>query len=262
MALWRRGDLIELRARCKETLDLARQHHSEPHPRVAEALADMAFAHYEVCDLEAALNCNKDRLEIEKVLNGETSAQYVDCLITLARCYLFTGKISVAEITLERAYELVKRLPEDAFPLSTVLINLALMHALRKDDERTEPLLMQTMKTCLREYNWAQPEYGIVFDHLSRLYWRQGKLQAALRAIRKAIRIWREAEETVSPYYAMMLSWEGIVLAEMHDLAAAKHSQEASLAILSRVRPADHPQIAKVRERLAKVERQLQGAST
>jgi tetratricopeptide (TPR) repeat protein len=258
MALWRQGDLVELTARCKDTLDRTRQQHSEPHASVAEALADMAFAHHEACDFESAANCNKDRLEIEKTLNGERSAQYVDCLVSLARSYVFSGRDSAAEIALEHAQKLVNCLPEDAFPRSTVLINLALLHARRKDDSRVEQLLMQTVKLCLKEFNWAHPRYGIVFDHLSRLYWRQGKKRAALRSIRKAIRIFREANEVDSPYYAMMLSWEGVVLADLDQLTEAKLAHQASLQILARTRPQGHQEIKKVKERLAIVEGQME----
>src|SRR5262249_50847999 len=153
--------LIELKERCKKTLDRVRQEHSGPHPAVSEALADMAFAYHQSCEFKAALDCEKTRLEMEKSLNGEFSTEYVECLVQMARGYLFCGKHSAAETALERADSLVNGLPVDAYPRSTVLLNLALAHERYKDDQRVEELLMQAMKAGLRDFGWADPQYGI-----------------------------------------------------------------------------------------------------
>jgi tetratricopeptide (TPR) repeat protein len=256
LELCKQGKLKQMVTRCRDALSEARARHGNVHPSVAGALANLAYASYEIGDYGTVATCTKERLEIEKGLHGETSEAFIDCLINLARMNLLSRSYDDADKMLRKAHKLLERLPKkQQTARASILVHLALVHLARKKFDRAERYLTQAINLMLRENDW--PGHILALERLSRVYQRQGKMQPALATVHKAIRLWRDTQDTKSPDYASMLSWQGVIQAELGQLPEAKSSQQAALEIFKVVRPAGHRQITKAEDRLAAVERQL-----
>ncbi len=256
--LCKQGKLTQMVERCQAVLSDARQHFGNVHASVAAALANLAYASYEIGDYGTVATCTKERLLIEQKLHGDESEPYIDCLVNLARMNLLSRRYTEADTLLRRAHKLVSRLPKkQQAARSSILVNVALVYLARKKFDRAELYLKQAIQLMLKQNDW--PGHILALERLSRVYQRQEKTPAALTTVRKAIRLWRDTQETQSPDYASMLSWQGVLLAELGQLAEAKAAQIDALEIYKRVRPAGHRQIVKAQGRLEVVEKQLQG---
>jgi len=254
--LCKQGKLTQMVSRCQEVLSDARQKHGNVHASVAAALANLAYASYEIGDYGAVATCTKERLQIEQALHGDESEPFIDCLVNLARMNLLSRRYADADTLLRRANKLVERLPkQQQSARGSILVHLALVHLARKKFDRAELYLQQAINLMLRQNDW--PGHILALERLSRVYQRQGKTPSALATVRKAIRLWRDTQETQSPDYASMLSWHGVLLAELGQLAEAKTSQQEAVEILKQVRPEGHRQIKKAQDRLAEVERKM-----
>lgn len=253
LKLLREGRLSELLARCTQLLEELRLAHSNIHPDVGFALEDVGYVNYEIGDFARASKCLEESLAIMRIALGENNEYCTRNLSNLGRMYMMAGRFADAEPLLARALEITKGLPpEEQIGYPAVLINLARLHSERGEYALAQALLIDAMKRRLRDYNWAHPKFGVVFDHLSRLYWKAGKRLAAIRAISKALRIYRTAGSTEIADYAMMLAFFGRLQAEQGRLDEATHSYEMALDILRHVRPEGHYQLLEVERHFMK----------
>ena len=225
--------------------------HGDQHPEIASALDELAQAHFELGDYEVGIDVTKQLMEMESILGREKTADFARHISNLGLLYLYLDRLGEAELALDNALELTRRLPpNERWELPTVLVNLASMYRQQRDFARAERLLLDALKLRLANNGWFDPKYGCVFQHLSRLYWKMDRRFAAERALRKAMRIYRRASHTENLEYSAMLVFLGDMLADQSKADDARESYYSGLDILRRVRPEGHPQAAKIEQRI------------
>jgi len=234
--------LAEAAAYCAELLPEIRAAHGEMHSEVARVLADMARAYYYLGDYPAALKASKQLAKIDCELSDEVSAEYICHLSNFALHYRLTGHIPEAELAYDRALELIEFLPlGDEWDRAITLIGRAQVHEIKREFGQAERLLQEAVRIRARSEGWCSPGLAIVFDNLAGLYRRMGKSVAAERAIRKAIRMYRNTADTESVYYAGSLRLLARLLAEQSNISEAKALANEALAILRRICVPSHP---------------------
>lgn len=249
----------DLRSREQSSRDLKAE--------TAQALGWIGLAHYEKGEFQYASIAFVDSLEANCPHFGSASAQCVATHCHLARSYRHIGRLDDAERQVDRALVAMQGLPDEerGFYHSSAILILANIHSDRSDYATSQHLMLVAMKWRLQHYGWHHPRFGVVFDHLSRLYMKMGRTLASKRAITKAIRIYTRASHTNSMEFAMMLAFLGDIQAKEGNTRFAVESLARAVDILRRVRPPDNYQLRAVEQRLSAVvptEKHHRGTST
>jgi tetratricopeptide (TPR) repeat protein len=253
--LFNEGKLSRIVTRCQDILGDLRATHGNLHVGMAPVLDELARAYFELHDYQAAIEVTKQLLKMDSMFAGEANADFARSIANLGVLYLHAHRIAEAELALDRALELVKRLPLDEQWLhSSVLINLASVYREQCDFARAERLLVDAAKLRLESHGWLDPKFGVVFRHLSRLYLRMESRIAAERALRKAMRIYQGASHTENSEYAGMLASLGSMLARQGKNSDARTSYCGAVSILRRVRPEGSPHVAEIERRISQLE--------
>ena len=252
--LYNEGKLSRVVTRCHEILNDLRAIHGEQHPEIASVLDELARAYFELGNYQTAIEVTKQLLKMDSIFGLKESADFARHISNLGVSYLYVDRIGEAELALDSALDLLRRFPShEQWELATVLINLASVYREKREFARAERLLFDALKLRLASHGWFDPKYGIIFRHLSRLYWKMDRRIAAERALGKAMRIYRNAAHTENLDYSAMLFALGDMLAGQSKTDDARKSYYSALEILRRVRPEGHNQVAKLEQRIAKV---------
>jgi tetratricopeptide (TPR) repeat protein len=252
--LYSEGKLSRIVTRCQEILNELRAIHGDQNPEIASVLDELARAHFELGDYEAAIDVTKQLLEMDSIIGMKKSADFARSISNLGLLYIYVGRLGEAELALESALELTRRLPtNEQWVIPGVLINLASVYRRGRDFARAERVLIEALKLRLENHGWWDPKYGDVFLHLSYLYWKMGRPSAAERALDKAMRIYQDASHTETTEYSAMLAIHGDMLASQSKSDDARKSYYSALEILRRVRPEAHIQAEKIKRRIAQL---------
>lgn len=106
------------------------------------------------------------------------------------------------------------------------------------------------------DYNWTDRDLACLFDRFSLVYREEGKLPAAARAIRKAIRIYRSGANEVCPTYARMWRSHGIIESMQGNGPAARNSLQTSIQLFAQCRPQGHEDLVIAHQALQRLEDQ------
>ena len=159
--------------------------------------------------------------------------------------YRLTGRIAEAEMVYERAFELMEKLaPGEEWDRATTLLGRAQVHAIREEFADAERLLFEALRLRIRADGWCGPDVALVFDNLSGVYRHMGKMLAAERAIRKAIRMYRACDSTETVNCGMAIGSLARMVAGQ-SMSEAKALANEALEIHRRVCPLGHPETAK-----------------
>jgi len=199
--LFEQDKLSEVVDYCALLLPKLRAARGDQHPDVGRALSEMARAYYYLGDYKASLETNKEAIKINCDSVERVTARCICDLSNLGVAYRLTGRIAEAELVYERAFELMEKLtPGEEWDWACTLLGRAQVHAIREEFEDAERLLFEALRLRIRADDWFSPDVALVLDNLSGVYRQMGKMLAAERAIRKAIRMYRacDSAETVN----------------------------------------------------------------
>jgi tetratricopeptide (TPR) repeat protein len=262
--LARRGKLNELVTRCQDLVELARERHGEQHADTAIALEWLADASYEQGDWPSAILHGRQALGIWRTLFAAPSRQVVCCLNHLAESSLMLRQWAELEAIVIEALALFDELPESEklqCPDPAFFKAMAEYH--RGKFDSAEQLLVRVLHHYLRlleswygdKYNWTDAGLAAIFDRLSMVYREQGKLSAAERTIRKAIRIHRRgADGKIWVSYARMWRSLGIIQTRLEQPAQARASLRRALRLVKRCREPGHYEVIATEKQLAEAE--------
>lgn len=207
--LYRRGEHAAAVALCQQTLGEIRSHHDDEHPSEAIVLDNLANASCLAREYEIALATTQELLERDRASSGELSVDYIVHSSLLGFIYVRTQRLDEAERTLQSALASIVKLPEEqCWTHAYILLNLSRLQAARNDLPGAEKLLIQAMRMRLHECGWWSQHFGVMFYYLSNCFHAAGKQLAAERAVQKAIRICRLAEQTDTALFASMQEFE------------------------------------------------------
>ena len=253
--LYEARQFSRLISRCEELLQEKRVEFGEQHPELESALYDMANAYMYVGNYQSSLKATLELLSIVPSEPDDRRANRVLYLNNLGMLHNRFQHPQEAEAILCQALELVDTLPQEfQWNRPTIQINLARFHDDRKEFKEAERLLVDAARQRAKLFGWGHCMFGDVFISFSVLYANQGKLIAAERAVQKSLRIYRKRMETEGPEYAVALNLLGDLKRKQGSQQEAAASYQAALEILERVRPADHPDIKKVRQQLTRIQ--------
>lgn len=211
--LYDSGDYRHVADRCQQKLVELQQSDSDNRKALADVLFDLSIAEAAMSNYAAAVEAIRQRLEIDTSLDGETAPICMCDRWDLGYYYLRSGRVAESEAVLQHAMKLLATVPEDEqWQLSWGLIGLARVHVARADYKQAERLLLQAAKERMLYFGWQRPEFAGVYDLLSQVYWKIGSRLAAVRALRKAMRIFETAGETESSHYQRMQVFLGMIL--------------------------------------------------
>jgi tetratricopeptide (TPR) repeat protein len=268
--LARRGKLKLLVTRYQELVDQTHERNGESHPETATVLEWLAETYYELGDWPNAIASSQRSLAIWRALPGTPSQPILHCLFDLADSYLMTGDWRQVETTGIEATELFSKLPEDVKLQSRDPIFFQAMIALNRDEfDRAEQILIRVLRHHLRileshyggKYNWTDHGLAALFDRLSLVYRKQGKLLAAEKTIRKAMRIHRNgASGKIWVGYARMWRSLGIIQTRQERHAQARASLRKAMRLVRRCREPGHYEVVRTEKLLLAAEAQVQSS--
>jgi tetratricopeptide (TPR) repeat protein len=244
--LFEQDKLSEVVSYCTSLLPELRAARGDQHPDVGRALSEMARAYYYLGNYQASLETNKEALKINCASAERVTAECIRSLSNLALDYRLTGRIAEAELAYERAFELMEKLaPGEEWDRATTLLGRAQVHDIKEEFADAERLLFDALRMRIRAYGWCSPNVAIVFDNLGGVYRQMGKMLAAERAIRKAIRMYRACDSAETVNCGMAIRSLARMLARQSQLSEAKALANEALDIHRRVCPLGHPETTK-----------------
>lgn len=234
--LFTEGRFAEAISRCQSLLDRVRLSNGEQHIDVPLLLDDLAHAYYKSGDYQSALRVKTEILKLDASHYGEESEDYIRGLSDIGLLYYYVGKSAESDVALDRALELVQRLPLDnKCDRAQILINKSYLKMDRQEYREAEQLLLEAARLRKVDHGSAYLGFANVYDHLSRLYRKMGRAGAAVRAIEKAIRIFRNEPPLDQLRYARMLEMLGVMLAEQGRALDAKASFLEAADVLQQI---------------------------
>jgi tetratricopeptide (TPR) repeat protein len=268
--LARRGNLHLLVTRCQKLVDQSREQNGEMHADTATALEWLADAYYELGDWPTAIASSQRSLGIWRELPGAPSQHVVRCLHHLADSYLMMGHWKEVEATTTEAMKLFDELPEGTkLKCPDPSFFQAMIEFHRHEFDSAEQILVRVLRHHLRtleslhggQFNWTDFGLAAIFDRLSLVYRAQGKLLAAEKTIRKAMRIHRQgADGKVWVGYARMWKSLGIIQTKQERPVQALASFRKAMRLIRRCREPGHYEFVRIEKLLSAAEAQIEGS--
>jgi tetratricopeptide (TPR) repeat protein len=253
--LEQRGKLNELVKRCNELVERTREQHGELHADSATALVWLGHAYYELGDWRTAISWQERSLGISRTLFGAPSKQVVCCLNRLADSHLMMRQWEELEAIVSEAMQSFSELPEcERLKCPDPAFIEAMVELHRHKFDSAERILVRALRHQLRRlesfygrnYNWTDSELAAIFDRLSLVYREQGKLFAAERTIRKAMRLHRSgAAGKVWVGYARMWRSLGMIQSRLERHTQARASLRRALRLVRRCREPGHYEVVR-----------------
>lgn len=224
------------------------------HPEELLLLDHIAQAYFEMGDNARAILATKDVLGYELDGTGGCTADYARNLSNLGLLYRRAGRLDDARQILSHALQLIDKLPtSEQWERPIVMMNLARVYADQKDFGCAEQLLLEAVKQRLADCGSGHVKYGELFAHLSGLYWKMGRFGAAERAIKKAIRIYREHSLSDSVELARMLRFYGDLLAGRGKIEDANIHYLDALELARRCCTSKQDEVDEIERRLTAI---------
>lgn len=253
--LYRHGHFDKLIIECRKRLDASLARMPVEEAEILQRLEDLGRAYLENGEYVAAADTFEELARMRRSRGGKSAAALATDLNNLGRIYIEIGRFPDAERILRQALNIAGALPlAEGSAYAPALMNMAILARRRGKWKVAQELLTLATKRRLKEYGGFHPKFGIVFHHLARLY-RDSRCHAAAEsAIRKAIRIYRNAEWTENVDYATMLQFLAQLRVNAGDLGEGKERYQAAVAILREIRRPGDALFMQVEGELAELE--------
>jgi tetratricopeptide (TPR) repeat protein len=221
----------------------------DSHLEVAYAYHNLAHAWHELENWPATTDAYQRQVAIHERLNDVSEKHFVG-LSNLASAYLGACQPDDAAPIVPRLRELGRKLPPDFSGWYSIFLLEGELARQKEHWQVAERLFSTAASYWLRLSTCHDPAFGRPFDFLALVYWDTNRMLAAERASRKAIRIWRDAGWNEKSEFVRLLVNLGRILWHRGAHVDARKQLREALAVAGRVRPAGHPQIARVEKLL------------
>lgn len=249
--LWRRGDLDEMACKCLERIEQLSSIPETPLPEIATLHQCLGRAYSDLGDYFADIRELERALQFHRTASAVPRDEIITCLANLGLALLWTGRPGEAEEKLAEALVLLDHIPEqEQYGRGFVLQNLALIHTREHEFDAAEKLQLRAINLHMRYFGPCSPDLAYAIGNLGGVYERQGRTTAADRAMDKAFRFVRMANETDDARFAIMLSSRGLQLKARGRIEEARAAQSEALSILQRIRKPGHFLLERVQLRL------------
>jgi tetratricopeptide (TPR) repeat protein len=233
-------------AECERLLGESLARFGDSHEETAKATAWLAAAQYERGNFEQAVALRLACVGQVRRLFGPTSKQVVGTLDKTCWPLFALRRWSDAELLIRDAIQLFGELPmTDRFELVDPALTMAAIRVERGELSEAERLIIRSLHHELRSlehfskgsFNWTEYMLAVIFNWLSIVYERQGKLQAAERAIRKSLRQIRANCKVSRKHEALALQRLGAIQAAQGNRTDAVASLHEARRIIAGLLP-------------------------
>ncbi len=182
------GRRDEARVLLEDTLELRQQLHRDDHPLLARALNNLAGSHYRAGHYTEAEELYRDALDMRRRL-GQEEVELVTVMSNLAASLMHQGEYVRSQELYERALAIRRReadRPDDP-KVASSLLSLGVLHYVRGEFDRAEPLQREALEIRLRRHGPRDERVATAQSSLGRVLHARGRLAEAEALLSEAL---------------------------------------------------------------------------